>query len=480
MVFQDVHELSMNRTEQQLEAQGVEQTDLATLIKHREWVQADARLADVYHQFDKHDYDSCAVMEGGKVLGICFRGRLGFLMGHRYGYAIYSRQSAHLHMSANPMFIHHGTPLLEVLERVLSRQGKAFNEDVVLLGADNEYLGIIAVPSLVQLQSALVTEKFRSQEALNCQLLTVSRQAGMAEVASSVLHNVGNVLNSVKVSASVIAEKLRISKTTSVIRVSNLLRDNANNLAHFITNDERGSKLPIYLEQLGQVLEVDRAELRKEVDSLTEYIGHIERVIFTQQQYANISAVVENVSIVNLIEDAMKINAEAYSRHCIAIRREFETIPEVVLDKHKVLQILVNLLSNAKYACQSKEKPGREVVLRLKLGGQDRIKIEVADNGVGISPENRHRIFSHGFTTRKTGHGFGLHNGALAAKEMGGSLSVHSDGPGCGATFTLEIPLIAAMRNEKNRWANSPKSSPSNPAVSRHDSTTRELALATE
>ncbi|MEI7924403.1 MAG: HAMP domain-containing sensor histidine kinase, partial [Planctomycetota bacterium] len=347
-------------------------------------------------------------------------------------------------------------------------------------GANNEYLGIIAIPSLVQLQSALVTEKFRSQEALNCQLLTVSRQAGMAEVASSVLHNVGNVLNSVKVSASIIAEKLRTSKTTSVIRVSNLLRDNANNLAHFITNDERGSKLPIYLEQLGQVLEVDRAELRKEVESLTEYIGHIERVIFTQQQYANISAVVENVSIVNLIEDAMKINAEAYSRHGIAIRREFETIPEVVLDKHKVLQILVNLLSNAKYACQFKEQPGREVVLRLKLGGQDRIKIEVVDNGVGISPENRHRIFAHGFTTRKTGHGFGLHNGALAAKEMGGSLSVHSDGLGCGATFTLEIPLIAAMRNEKNQWANSPKSSPSNHAVSRHNSTTRELALATE
>jgi two-component system NtrC family sensor kinase len=62
---------------------------------------------------------------------------------------------------------------------------------------------------------------------------------------------------------------------------------------------------------------------------------------------------------------------------------------------------------------------------------------------VGIAPENLTRIFSHGFTTRTDGHGFGLHSAALAAQQMGGRLTAQSDGPGRGATFTLELPVAA-------------------------------------
>ena len=69
------------------------------------------------------------------------------------------------------------------------------------------------------------------------------------------------------------------------------------------------------------------------------------------------------------------------------------------------------------------------------------MKISYIDNGIGIPADNLTRIFGHGFTTRKEGHGFGLHSGALAAKELGGALTVESDGPGKGATFTLEFPI---------------------------------------
>ena len=109
------------------------------------------------------------------------------------------------------------------------------------------------------------------------------------------------------------------------------------------------------------------------------------------------------------------------------------------LEKHKILQILVNLLRNAKHACQESDRADKRLTVRV-INGDGRVRISVIDNGIGIPPENLIRIFSHGFTTKKDGHGFGLHSGALAAKEMDGSLTVHSDGPGQGSTFTLELP----------------------------------------
>jgi two-component system, LuxR family, sensor kinase FixL len=70
-----------------------------------------------------------------------------------------------------------------------------------------------------------------------------------------------------------------------------------------------------------------------------------------------------------------------------------------------------------------------------------RLRITVADNGVGVAPESFSRLFTQGFTTKKEGHGFGLHSSALAAEEMGGTLTCVSEGPGRGAAFTLELPL---------------------------------------
>src|SRR6185295_14606791 len=139
------------------------------------------------------------------------------------------------------------------------------------------------------------------------------------------------------------------------------------------------------------------------------------------------------------VEDSLCMNEGAMSRHGVEVIREFESVPPMNVEKHKILQILVNLVRNAKHACQASERPDKRLTVRV-ANGDGRIRISVIDNGVGIPPENMTRIFNHGFTTRKDGHGFGLHSGALAAKEMGGSLTVHSDGPGQGATFTLVLP----------------------------------------
>jgi signal transduction histidine kinase len=143
----------------------------------------------------------------------------------------------------------------------------------------------------------------------------------------------------------------------------------------------------------------------------------------------------------DLVEDALRLNAGAFERHHVSIIRDFSPVPPILVDKHKVLQILVNLIRNAKYALDDSGRNDKRMILRIAPGGAGTVRFSVIDNGVGVHPENLIRIFSHGFTTRKSGHGFGLHSGALAARQMGGSLTCQSDGPGKGATFTLELPL---------------------------------------
>ena len=156
-------------------------------------------------------------------------------------------------------------------------------------------------------------------------------------------------------------------------------------------------------------------------------------------------------TVAGLVEDALRMNAAAFDRHHIELVREFdENLPPVCVDRHKVLQILINLLRNAKYAMDARSGNDKRMVIRVGMASPDRVKITVGDNGVGIAPDHLTRIFNHGFTTKKDGHGFGLHSGANAAKEMGGTLTAHSDGPGKGAEFTLELPVAASARQEEH------------------------------
>jgi signal transduction histidine kinase len=270
-------------------------------------------------------------------------------------------------------------------------------------------------------------------------LVDASRQGGMAEIATNVLHNVGNVLNSVNVSTGLIVERVKKSKTPGLARVVDLLGQHEHDLAAFIAQDARGKHLPAHLAQLSTHLAGEQEALVNELDSLRRNVEHIKEIVAMQQNYAKVGGVKEMINVVDLVEDGMCLNEGSLRRHGVEVTREFEQVPPLNAEKHKILQILVNLLSNAKYACQESGRTDKRLTVRV-ANGEGRIRISVTDNGIGIPPENMTRIFNHGFTTRKDGHGFGLHSGALAAKEIGGSLTVQSDGPGEGAAFTLELP----------------------------------------
>jgi signal transduction histidine kinase len=246
-----------------------------------------------------------------------------------------------------------------------------------------------------------------------------------------------------------VSERLRTSKIDGVARLAHLFKEQGDGLGRFLADDARGRGVPAYLEQLAAYLEQERQEVRKELGALILNVEHIKEIVGMQQNYARVSGLVETVSLADLAEDAIKMHGGAYARHGIVLQRDYDELPPVSVEKHKVLQILVNLLHNSKYACEATNQPEKQVTLRLKSSGADRVKIEVADNGVGIPAENLTRIFSQGFTTRKGGHGFGLHSSVLAAQEMGGILTVCSDGPGHGATFTLDLPFQPPSAGQK-------------------------------
>jgi len=279
-------------------------------------------------------------------------------------------------------------------------------------------------------------------KAMHEQFLDISRRAGMAEVATGVLHNVGNVLNSVNVSALLLRDVLRGSRVASLARAVAMLRDRAlEDLKHFLSEDPKGKLLPEYLMDVSGHLEKERLKLSAEAERLAENVSHIKDIVAMQQTYAKAGGLIEILPIADLIEDALQLNACTFARHGIEIVREFQSVPPIPVDRHRILQIFVNLASNAKYALDVSGRSDKRLVLGVALNGAEKVKITFADNGVGIAPENLTRIFSHGFTTKPEGHGFGLHSAALAAREMGGSLIARSDGPDCGATFTLELPM---------------------------------------
>jgi PAS domain S-box-containing protein len=307
-----------------------------------------------------------------------------------------------------------------------------------LVDADGRTLGAVAVVRDVTERKLAELELQRVHQ----QLIDASRKAGMAEIATNVLHNVGNVLNSVNVSANLLTDRIRQSKPAGLRQVATLLKEHSADLAAFISADERGRQLPLYLARLAEQLQTDQQIALDELESLRNNIDHIKHIVSKQQNYARDGDGVESVAVRALIDDCLRMNIGALTRDGVTVQRDIDAVQTITIDRHKVLQILVNLVRNAKNACDESGRSDKLLTIRVTADA-GRVRFTVADNGVGIAEENMPRLFTHGFTTRPSGHGFGLHSSALTARELGGSLVAYSDGPGRGARFVLDLPREA-------------------------------------
>jgi PAS domain S-box-containing protein len=324
-------------------------------------------------------------------------------------------------------------------ESVVEQQGRQLYlhiKKVPLYSGKNEAIGV----QILSWDMTVFRETEEQLRQTQKELIEASRLAGMAEVATGVLHNVGNVLNSVNTSASLVADAIGRLRTPSLVKVAKLLVENGDRLAEFFGTDPRAQKLPAFLTQLAEHLEHERDATLTEVKSLVASVEHIKEIVIAQQGFARVSGILETIPPAQLIEVAIGISESSLVRHQITVTRDFAAVPAVSVERPKALQILVNLLRNAKESMVESGSPDRQLAVRLRTAEDGQVEISVTDSGVGIAPENLTRVFAFGFTTKKRGHGFGLHSSALAAKELGGSLFARSEGVGRGATFVLKLP----------------------------------------
>ncbi|MGD9850560.1 MAG: sensor histidine kinase [Nitrospirales bacterium] len=282
------------------------------------------------------------------------------------------------------------------------------------------------------------------QLRLDSQLQDAEYRFEMANVASTVLHNVGNVLNSVNVAGKVLEDLASQSSVMLIYRMSNLLKEHDEDWMTFLSEDPKGKKIIPFLKKIGEPLVEERQTLLKEIQGLQRHLSHVRHIILSHQAMARGHGWVEPVAIEELLEQAIELSFEPGDFGWVTIRREFSQVPRVLVDKHQVLQILVNLFRNAKQAMQQFPQPMHTFTLstRRQVDAPYRqVEVIIQDTGVGIAPEHVNRMFMRGFTTKKEGNGIGLHSSVRTLEKLGGSLSVYSAGTGLGATFTIALPI---------------------------------------
>jgi len=297
-----------------------------------------------------------------------------------------------------------------------------------------------------ELLLAQVEERQRAQrerDAMHAHLLDTARKAGMAEIATSVLHNLGNALNSVNIAAESSRELVKKWRVKDLAKIADLLDQHPRELGPFFQEGGRGKLVPSFLRKLSQVLEEDRALVLAEFTELMRMLDHAKEVVAWQQHYAGVAGVKEEISPVVLVEDALRITKVERDRERITVEKEFADVPILNVERHKVVQILVNLISNASNAIERAGRAQGTLSLRIRGESNKAVTFEIADDGIGIPAENMERLFQYGFTTREGGHGFGLHSCAITALELGGEIKAASEGAGKGARFMLTLPVGA-------------------------------------
>jgi two-component system, NtrC family, sensor kinase len=276
--------------------------------------------------------------------------------------------------------------------------------------------------------------------AMQQTLMDLSRRSGMAELATGVLHNVGNALNSVNVSATLVADRFRQSRLPNLARLASLMREHKSDLPDFLSRDPSGSLIPHYIIEVCAHLHEEHNGLIDELESMTRSVEHVKDIVSLQQAYTRVGGVTETLSLATVVEESIRLMEGQLTRSRITLKKELTEIPPMPMDRHKILQILTNLLKNAEESIrQAGEKSGL-ILVRLLPSGPEKVLVQVLDNGVGIEAAELNQLFTFGYTTKHDGHGFGLHASAISAKQMGGMLSAQSPGRGQGATFTLELP----------------------------------------
>jgi signal transduction histidine kinase/DNA-binding LacI/PurR family transcriptional regulator len=261
---------------------------------------------------------------------------------------------------------------------------------------------------------------------------------GMMTIVNGILHNIGNVLNSISVSTQLIRDMIEASPLDDLLKANRLLENNLGNLDDFLSQDPKGKKLMQFYTKLGEPFRELQDRLLDQLNRMNEKIKFVNDIILTQEGYIGFKSTLEETEVVPLLEDILKIYLPSFDEHHIKIVKNYHKIPKIKVQKTKLFYVLVNLIKNAKDALLEVSETRRRLILTVETSGDNKY-IRIADTGTGIRPELLQSIFAYGYTTKKDGHGFGLHSCANYMTEMKGKIWAESPGPGQGTTFVLQF-----------------------------------------
>lgn len=288
-----------------------------------------------------------------------------------------------------------------------------------------------------------VTEREAAEQRLrenNREMMRLSREAGIAEVATGVLHNIGNALNSINVSTELLCTQVHEQSRVTAVTLRDFFTTPPENAAAVFSAHPVGPGVRNFAASLARLIVQQMEEAARELASLRTGVIHLKDIVSRQQFLAKTATLSESFNLNEAVKDALLLSKAETMSIDLSVQHPANGPAEAYADRSSVVQILINLISNARESMDEAGTPTKRISIRIGPASDGYVSISITDNGSGIASDQLVTIFSYGFTTKKQGHGFGLHNSANTARLMGGSLKVHSPGIGQGATFTLTLP----------------------------------------
>lgn len=316
------------------------------------------------------------------------------------------------------------------------RKVVAVREEINELKEENEALKEELTRKINEIEK--IAERLRKAEE---ELEDKSKKAGMAEIAAGVLHNVANVLSSVNSSNTFIQDTAKYSKIDGLVKANKLLREHIDHIDQFIFEDPRGKKLLNYYLKLEEPLKKEREDIVSQSERLDEKISIISDVITAQQSHAVSNQITSETDLSEIVESTLSLQEDLVDDYKLDITTELKAGTPVIAQRSKLIHVLVNFIKNAGESMEENGDDDKKLMIKTWEDSY-KVYLSVMDNGKGIKVENIDKIFSHTYTTKNKGHGFGLHSSANYMKEMGGKIEVDSKGNGMGTTFTLVFPII--------------------------------------
>ncbi|MBN2532314.1 MAG: sensor histidine kinase [Spirochaetales bacterium] len=314
---------------------------------------------------------------------------------------------------------------------------------IITTSISNRYIRVNAKVEKLNVElEKRVKERTQKLEQTQVKLIDTAHKAGMAEVATTILHNMRNILNSISISCEEIIDTLQSSKLEGLLKANMLLEKHKDDIAAFFTSDPKGKLLIEYYISVSELLIHEHNKVMLETEHVRKNLKMIQKIINTQQEYAKRELVDNELNLEDTIEEALTIQNKEFTQAHIKVQKNYLKVIYIKGQKSSIIQILLNIFKNACTAMEENDYSDRILTIETGSAKGKKAYARITDNGKGIPEEDLGKIFQFGFTRQEDGHGFGLHACADIINKMGGTITVQSNGPGRGAAFTLFFPLI--------------------------------------